>query len=196
MVIKRLSNGLSGGVGYSWSKNLGTVSSSHGGNPQATFLTTVPIQDPSLPPKSQKSYETIDQPQALNFYFNYEVPRFSFSQTGWRRLLLSGWTTDGIFHYQSGFPLQTPNSTSPLDSVTFANGQSGQIAFRVSRSSCIVSTATMLTPALRSFSTPLHGQTRHQGPTPLPSRSTAIIVLRDIPTSSWASARSSQSRRV
>ncbi len=58
----------------------------------------------------------------LNFYFNYEVPRFSFAQSGWRRLLLSGWTTDGIFHYQSGFPIQTPNSTSTLASVTFATG--------------------------------------------------------------------------
>jgi hypothetical protein len=36
-------------------------------------------------------------------------------------MLLSGWTTDGIFHYQSGFPIQTPNSTSTLTSVTFGN---------------------------------------------------------------------------
>jgi hypothetical protein len=36
------------------------------------------------PPKSQKSYVAIDQPQMLNFYFNYEVPRFSFSQSGWK----------------------------------------------------------------------------------------------------------------
>jgi hypothetical protein len=36
--------------------------------------------------------------------------------------LFSGWTVDGIFHYQSGFPIQTPNSTSTLTSVTFANG--------------------------------------------------------------------------
>ena len=136
-VIKRLSNGLSGGVGYSWSKNLGTVGSSTGvgaTSAQATFLTTVPIQDPSLPPKSQKSYETIDQPQALNFYFNYELPRFGFSQNGWKRLLLSGWTADGIFHYQSGFPIQTPNSTSTLDSVTFANGaNTGLISVRANR---------------------------------------------------------------
>ena len=38
--------------------------------------------------------------------------RFSFAQSGWKAALLSGWTTDGIFHYQSGFPIQTPNSTS------------------------------------------------------------------------------------
>jgi hypothetical protein len=116
-VTKRLSNGLSGGLGYSWSKNLGSVASTN----QPTFLTAQPVQDPSQPPKNAKTYENIDQPQALNFYFNYEVPRFSFSQNGWRRLLLSGWTADGIFHYQSGFPIQTPNSTSTLTSVTFGN---------------------------------------------------------------------------
>ena len=116
-VTKRLSNGLSGGLGYAWSKNLGTVASTN----QPTFLTSQPVQDPSAPPKNAKTYENIDQPQMLNFYFNYEVPRFSFAQSGWRRLLLTGWTTDGIFHYQSGFPIQTPNSTSTLTSVTFGN---------------------------------------------------------------------------
>ncbi|HVC90739.1 MAG TPA: TonB-dependent receptor [Acidobacteriaceae bacterium] len=115
-VTKRLSNGLSGGLGYSWSKNLGTVSST------GTYTTAIPIQDPSLRPQSQKSYEAIDQPQMLNFYFNYEMPTFSFDQNGWKRALLSGWTADGIFHYQSGFPIQTPNSTSTLTSVTFGDG--------------------------------------------------------------------------
>jgi hypothetical protein len=115
-VTKRLSNGLSGGLGYNWSKDLGTVSST------GTYTTSTPIQDPTLSPKSQKSYLAIDQPQMLNFYFNYEVPRFSFANSGWKRALLAGWTTDGIFHYQSGFPIQTPNSTSTLTSVTFGNG--------------------------------------------------------------------------
>jgi Carboxypeptidase regulatory-like domain/TonB dependent receptor len=117
-VTKRLSHGLSGGLGYSWSKNLGTVAATN----QPTFTTAMPIQDPSQPPKNAKSFENIDQPQMVNFYFNYEVPRFGFSQRGWRRALFSGWTLDGIFHYQSGFPIQTPNSTSTLTSVTFANG--------------------------------------------------------------------------
>ncbi len=115
-VTKRLSNGLSGGLGYVWSKDLGTIGPGNGGLTTATL-----IQDPTLPPKSQKSYLYIDLPQMLNFYFNYEVPRFSFAQSGWKRALFTGWTTDGIFHYQSGFPMQTPHSTSTLDSVTFAN---------------------------------------------------------------------------
>jgi Carboxypeptidase regulatory-like domain len=115
-LTKRLNNGLSGGVGYSWSKNLGTITST------GTYTVAMPVQDPSAPPKNAKSYVAIDQPQMLNFYFNYEVPRFSFAQSGWKRALFTGWTTDGIFHYQSGFPMQTPNSTSTLTSVTFANG--------------------------------------------------------------------------
>lgn len=115
-VTKRLSNGLSGGLGYSWSKNLGTVSSA------GTYTTAIPIQDPSRSPKSQKSYEALDLPQMLNFYFNYEVPAFSFDQKGWRHAIFAGWTTDGIFHYQSGYLMQTPSSTSTLTSVTFANG--------------------------------------------------------------------------
>ncbi|MFZ0302723.1 MAG: TonB-dependent receptor [Terracidiphilus sp.] len=117
-VTKQLSRGLSGGLGYSWSKNLGTA----GSTSQPTFTTAQPIQDPSQPAMNAKTFETIDQPQALNFYFNYEVPRFSFEQSRWTRALLSGWTTDGIFHYTSGFPIQTPNSTSTLTSVTFGNG--------------------------------------------------------------------------
>ncbi len=117
-VTKRISNGLSGGLGYSWSKNLGTVAATN----QPTFTTAIPIQDPSLSPKSQKSFENIDQPQALNFYFNYELPAFGFDQNGWKRALLAGWTADGIFHYQSGFPIQVPNSSSNLTSITFGNG--------------------------------------------------------------------------
>ncbi len=115
-VTKRFGNGLSGGLGYTWSKDLGTVSST------GTYTAAIPIQDPTLPPKSQKSYLAIDLPQMLNFYFNYEVPRFGFAQSGWKAALFAGWTIDGIFHYQSGFPMQTPGSTSTLTSVTFADG--------------------------------------------------------------------------
>jgi Carboxypeptidase regulatory-like domain/TonB dependent receptor len=118
-VTQRISRGLSGGLGYSWSKDMGTVSSI------GTYTTATPIQDPTLPPKSQKSYLAIDQPQMLNFYFNYVVPRFGFAQSGWKAALFSGWTTDGIFHYQSGFPMQTPNSTSTLNQVTFTSSNNG-----------------------------------------------------------------------
>jgi len=89
-VTKRIGKGLSGGLGYSWSKDLGTVSST------GTYTTSIPIQDPTLPPKSQKTFLAIDQPQMINFNFNYEVPRFGFAHSGWKAALFSGWTTDGI----------------------------------------------------------------------------------------------------
>ena len=114
-VTKRLRNGLSGGLGYVWSKDLGTVSST------GTYTTAIPIQDPTRPPKSQKSYLAIDLPQMLNFYFNYETPRPGFAQSGWKRALFAGWTIDGIFHYQNGYLMQTPLSTSTLTSVTFGD---------------------------------------------------------------------------
>jgi len=128
-VTKRISRGLSGGLGYNWSKNLGTV-----GATSPTFTTSIYAQDPSLPPKSQKSFEGIDEPQMLNFYFNYEVPRFSFEQSGWTRALLAGWTADGNFHYASGFPQQVPNTwTTNLDSVTFANAATGNFSVFANR---------------------------------------------------------------
>src|ERR1017187_629442 len=124
-VTKRIHGGLSGGLGYSWSKDLGTVSST------GTYTTAIPIQDPTLPPKSQKTYLAIDQPQMLNFYFTYEVPRFGFAQSGWKAALLAGWTADAIFHYQSGFPMQVPNSQTPfqLNSVTFTSSNNGNSVF-------------------------------------------------------------------
>jgi len=132
-VTKRISKGLSGGLGYAWSKDLGTVSST------GTYTTSIPIQDPTRPPKSQKSYLAIDQPQMVNFYFSYELPKFGFAQNGWKAALLTGWTTDGIFHYQSGFPIQVPNAqptpipgTSQsfyLSNVTFTSSNNGNSVF-------------------------------------------------------------------
>ena len=116
---------MSGGLGYSWSKDLGTVSST------GTYTTAIPIQDPTRSPKSQKTYLAIDQPQMLNFYFKYEVPRFGFAKSGWKAALFAGWTTDGIFHYQSGFPIQIPNSQTQfqLNSVTFTSSNNGNSVF-------------------------------------------------------------------
>jgi hypothetical protein len=125
-VTKRISRGLSGGLGYSWSKDLGSADAPPGHQP--TYTTATFIQDPTKSPKSQKSYLSIDQPQMINFYFNYEVPTFGFAAgSGWKRALFAGWTTDGIFHYQSGFPLVIPNAQTQfqLNSVTFTSSNNG-----------------------------------------------------------------------
>jgi hypothetical protein len=130
-VTKRIGGGLSGGLGYAWSKDLGTADAPANTSHQATYTTATFIQDPTRSPKSQKSYLSIDQPQMINFYFNYEVPRFRFAQSGWKAALFAGWTTDGIFHYQSGFPLLVPNAQTPftLDKVTFPSGNNTNTVF-------------------------------------------------------------------
>jgi hypothetical protein len=114
-LTKRLRNGLSGGAGYAWSKDLGDVTAT------GTYTVAVQNEDPTRPPKASKTYMQIDQPFSVNFFFNYEVPRLAFAQSGWKAAIFAGWTTDGIFRYASGFPIQTPNSTSTLTSVTFGN---------------------------------------------------------------------------
>lgn len=124
-LTKRLHNGLALGANYTWSKNLGTVADGIGAGP---------LQDPTLPPKSQKTYESIDVPQMLKANFTYELPTLGFAKTGWKHAIFSGWTADGIFKYMSGFPMSTPSSTSTLTSVTFgskvfANRVAGQPLF-------------------------------------------------------------------
>ena len=193
-VTKRLRSGLSGGVGYSWSKDLGTVSST------GTYTTAIPIQDPTRSPKSQKSYLAIDQPQMLNFYFNYEVPRFGFAQSGWKAALFSGWTTDGIFHYQSGFPIQTPNSTSTLNQVTFTSSNNGNNVW----ANRVPGQKLFLHESQQPQRQPVHhvlSQPRRVGKPGSRDLRHFQAILRGLPQpeisqrSSWALARSSRLRR-
>jgi hypothetical protein len=109
---KRLSHGLSVLANYTWSKDLGTADAG----------TAIPIQDASQSPKSNKTYLSIDTPQMVTAAFRYTLPTFAFADTRWKRALFGGWTTDGIFKYQSGALIQTPISTNSLQSVTFAPG--------------------------------------------------------------------------
>jgi Carboxypeptidase regulatory-like domain len=109
-LTKRYTHGLSVIANYTWSKDLGTADA--GGS--------IPIQDASLPPKSQKSYLSIDTPQMMTVAFRGELPTYGFAESGWKRAVLKGWTLDGIFKYQSGPLIQTPSSTNNLTSVTFA----------------------------------------------------------------------------
>lgn len=124
-LTKRLRNGLSIGANYTWSKNLGTVANGNRAGP---------IQDPTLPPKSQKTYESIDLPQMVKVNFTYDLPTFRFAHAGWKHAILAGWTTDGIFTYSSGSLIATPSSTNSVTSVTFgtsvwANRVAGQPLF-------------------------------------------------------------------
>ena len=111
-VTKRLTHGLWFLVGYTWSKDLGTVNDESGNS--------VPVEDATLPPKSQKTYVAIDTPHIFTSSFRYTIPTFGIAETGWKKTLLSGWTADGILHYQSGTLIQVPNAQNGLTAVTFA----------------------------------------------------------------------------
>lgn len=111
-VTKRLSHGLWALVGYTWSKDLGTVNDESGNS--------VPIEDASLPPQSQKTYVAVDTPHIFTASYRYTLPTFGLAETGWKKMLFGGWTTDGILHYQSGTLIQVPSAQNGLTAVTFA----------------------------------------------------------------------------
>ncbi len=111
-LTKRLSHGLWLLGTYTWSKDLGTVNSEWGD--------AVPVADASLPPKSQKTYVGVDTPQIATISFRYQLPTLGFAETGWKKTLFGGWTTDGILHYQSGSLIQVPSAQNGLTAVTFA----------------------------------------------------------------------------
>jgi len=115
-VSRRLSRGLWAQVSYTWSKDLGTVNGDGGSG------SAVPVAEANLPPKSYKTYVSIDTPQILSASYRYTIPTFGFAETGLKSLLLKGWTTDGILIYESGALIQVPNSQNGLTSITFAPG--------------------------------------------------------------------------
>lgn len=105
---KRYSRGLTGTVAYTWSKNLTNVENQSGG--------TVPTNDVYNRP-NQKAFSANDQPQVMAIGFNYDTPKWS---RNWAtKAILSGWTLGGILRYQSGFPIQSPNSNNALGSLLF-----------------------------------------------------------------------------
>jgi Carboxypeptidase regulatory-like domain len=110
---KRLSNGLWFLGTYTWSKDLGTVDDEWGDS--------VPVADSSRPPKSQKTYTAVDTPHITSVAFKYTLPTFGLAESGWKKAVFGGWTTDGILRYSSGTLIQGPNAQNGLTSVTFAN---------------------------------------------------------------------------
>jgi hypothetical protein len=112
-VSRRMSRGLWAQISYTWSKDLGTVNGDGGSG------SAVPVAQANLPPKSYKTYVSADTPQILSASYRYTIPTFGFAESGWKALILKGWTTDGILIYQSGALMQIPNAQNGLTSVTF-----------------------------------------------------------------------------
>src|SRR6202041_197375 len=115
-VSRRLSRGLWAQASYTWSKVLGTVNGDGGSG------SAVPVGEANLPPKSYKTYVSIDTPQILSVSYRYTIPTFGLAEGRWKSALLKGWTTDGILIYSSGALIQVPNAQNGLTNITFAPG--------------------------------------------------------------------------
>jgi hypothetical protein len=115
-VSRRLSRGLWAQASYTWSKVLGTVNGDGGSG------SAVPVGEANLPPKSYKTYVSIDTPQILSVSYRYTIPTFGLAEGRWKSALLKGWTTDGILIYSSGALIQVPNAQNGLTNITFAQG--------------------------------------------------------------------------
>ncbi len=114
---KRYSKGLDMTMAYTWSKNLTTVENQNGG--------TTPIND-VYNRANQKAFSVNDQPQVIVFAFNYATPKWGGNK--FVRNVLGDWTVGGVVRYQSGFPIQAPNSNNALASLLFRGTRMNRVA--------------------------------------------------------------------
>ena len=108
---RRMTNGLSVGLSYTWSKLLTT-------NPQDRDLG---CQD-SYDLKSCYGPSTLNTPQIFVLSYVYDLP-FYRTQKGLSGLLLGGWELSGITNIQTGQSTTVTQGTAPF--ATAANNNSG-----------------------------------------------------------------------
>lgn len=108
---RRMTNGLTLGVAYTWSKLLTT-------NPQDRDLGCQNTYDL----KSCYGPSTLNTPQILVFSYLYDLP-FYRNQKGAAGLLLGGWQLSGVVNAQTGQSTTVTQGTDPF--ATAANNNSG-----------------------------------------------------------------------
>jgi len=110
-VNRRMTNGLSYGVAYTWSKTLGISS-----YPQNAYN-----ED------ADYGLTSFNRANVLVFNYVYEPPIFR-SATGVEAALLKGWEATGLVTFESGFPLTIGLSTPTQGLANRADVVSGQTA--------------------------------------------------------------------
>ena len=88
---RRMSSGLQVGLAYTWSKALGTASSSFNS-----------VVHPTNVRKAEYGVLTFDRTQILSFNYTYNLPAFKGHVVG--RAILNGWQVSGITSLCSGAP--------------------------------------------------------------------------------------------
>ncbi len=105
---KRLANGLTGNLGYTWSHSIDDVATAFGGGtgtPQNSYCRFC-----------DRGNSAFDIRHRFTASFTYQIP--GFKHHGLRSLVLADWQTNGIIQIQTGIPF-----TPTLNSSTTNNGQ-------------------------------------------------------------------------
>jgi len=106
-VEKRLSRGLQVQAAYTWSKSIDDSSVVSGNT--AYLGGGLSLQNPNNR-RLERSLSQYDIPQSLKIAYTYDLPFGRYRQIGrgWNRMLdalAGGWTTTGMWIFQSGFPI-------------------------------------------------------------------------------------------
>jgi len=112
---KRLSEGFSAGVHYTWSSFIDTASEIF--NPSSG---EVAVSQDSYNRSTDRARSTYDRPHRLTGNFVYELPWFQ-SQNGWKGRVLGGWQLNGFFTFQSGAPFTVLNGSDPAGALSGIN---------------------------------------------------------------------------
>ncbi|HEV2834751.1 MAG TPA: TonB-dependent receptor [Pyrinomonadaceae bacterium] len=114
-IEKRLSEGFSAGVHYTWSSFIDTASEIF--NPSSG---EVAVSQDSYNRDADRARSTYDRPHRLTGNFVYELPWFQ-NQAGWKGRLLGGWQVNGFFTFQSGAPFTVLNGSDPTGALSGIN---------------------------------------------------------------------------
>ncbi len=109
--VKRYSHGLSFTATFTWQNertNMGPVNN---------------VFDNAT---DQWSPSELSEPLITVLAFNYEVP--AFSENGFVRAVLSGWTVGGILRYASGLPIPVPTSQNQHNTLVFQNTRMNRVS--------------------------------------------------------------------
>jgi len=116
---KRVSNGLSFLVAYTFSKSLATCDNAMGSVYYGSYGQSIYNR------KLDYSVTNLNVPQDLRITWIYDLPfgpQGHWLRSGTLSYILGGWTISGINHFRSGAPLSIGNSGGPDTSALFNNG--------------------------------------------------------------------------
>jgi hypothetical protein len=112
---KRLSQGFSAGVHYTWSSFIDSASEIF--NPSSG---EVAVSQDSFNRNADRARSTYDRPHRFTGNFVYELPWFQ-NQVGLKGHVLGGWQINGFFTFQSGAPFTVLNGSDPAGALSGIN---------------------------------------------------------------------------